>query len=65
MATLLRAFAQVVLFLLRNRPVQHQILRDHGTIGFVADHDKAFLGPHDVQRFGAVRHDAKLFTRRH
>ena len=63
MGPLMRALAQIVGLLFRERPLQVQILRNNRAIGFVADHDKALLGAHDVQRLGAVRHHAKLFAR--
>mmetsp|Transcript_29498 Transcript_29498/g.57884 ORF Transcript_29498/g.57884 Transcript_29498/m.57884 type:complete len:216 (-) Transcript_29498:734-1381(-) len=65
MAAGVRAFAQIVVFLLRQRPMQAQILRDHRAIGLVPDHDKAFFGAQDVQRFGAVGHHAQIGTHRH
>ncbi len=54
MRALLRPLAQIVGLLLRDRPVQAQILRDHRAVGLVPDHDEPLLGPHHVQRLGAV-----------
>ena len=65
MIPLLRTFAEEVLFLLRDRPVEAQILRDDGPVSLVTDHDKALFGPHHVQRFGTVWHDVELGTRLH
>ncbi len=49
----------------RQRPMQTKVLRDHGAIGLVADHDKALFGAQDVQAFGAIGHDAKFLARLH
>ena len=58
-AAQLGALAEEVMLLLRDCPVEAKILRDHRAIGFVADHDEALFGPHDVQGLGAVGHDAE------
>ena len=62
MAARLRAFADIVVFLFADRPVEAQILRNDRAIGFVADHDKALFGAHDMQSFGAVGGDVPLFA---
>ncbi len=64
-AALLRAFAEEIIFLLGNRPTQPQVLWDHSAVGFIANHDKALLSPHDVQTFRAIGHCAKLGARLH
>ena len=61
----LRAFAQEILFLLRDGPVQPQILRDHRAIGFIPDHDEPFFSPQNVQTFRAIRHRTQISANRH
>src|SRR5690606_28278297 len=61
-AALLCTLADEIGLFLADRPAKAQILRDHRAVGFVADHDKAFFGPHDMHGLGTIGRNAQVLA---